>query len=332
MKKEGFSSIEFLITLFFLSALLLAFIFFIKTADLAIAKKTDSIKQRESIDRILQDIYSDLKSDTTPDADSKTDRIWRWNDIEIDGYKTYISSLSGRINLNMIGEDVLKESGLRLFFDDTDGITYICENRQNGKITYSYENLKEFITEDSFNKYFTLKGFANLNISDENIIGIICDTVTKSAYGNIINDKIKQTRKNRQYIQNDTELKMILGVYYDDIFPYVNIQPQINVNFIEEEILRALLSYPGFNLTNKNSRIDALISLRDSKELTEADICNILGISKNEELYYYLGCKTLFWQIDVIGKDSACSVIVGRSYETDSSGGVKYYVIEKKWL
>lgn len=332
MKNEGFSSLEYLITLIVLSILIAAFGIFLRTASIIINKKTDIINDRQNIDKILDEIFMDIKSDSASESDSKMDRVWKWNESEKDGYEIKITSLSGLINLNYLPSEILENSELKLFFDDAEAINFIRDYHKQGKMLYQYKELEDFITEEKFNKYFTFYGYANINTCDEEILKLIADGRTNSSYGNEIYNKARIIKENRQLIQNDIEFKMFLGINYDDMFPYINIRPSLNVNLIEEETLRALISYPGFKVKNISNAVNTVISLRESRKITEDDITNIFGISKNDELYYYLGCRTWVWQIDVTGKNTSCKVVLVRSYEDDAFGKTDYYILEKKWI
>lgn len=332
MKNEGFSSIEYLITLIVLVSIIAVFGIFLRTASITVKKTSTLVEDRKTIDDLLSKVYEDLKKDISPEADSRFDEVWKWNGYEHDGFSITISSLSGLINLNFIPEKKIYETGLKNYFENSEGITFIEKNRQQGTLLYSYDDIKEYITENMFNKYFTFRGFANINISDINSIKIISDNIIGSSYGNELYNKINILRENRQFIQNQTELKMFLGVNYDGIMPFINLNPQININFIDEEALKALLSYSGFNVDRINQKVATIVSLRQTGEIKESELCNILGISKSDELYYYLGCKTWLWQIDINGKNTSCSIILVRVPEEDSFGKTSFYIIEKKWL
>ena len=67
---------------------------------------------------------------------------------------------------------------------------------------------------------------------------------------------------------------------------YESLAAAINVNFIDEDCLYKLINYAGFELTSKKRKVDTLLSLREKRELTQEDIITILGITKNDELYY----------------------------------------------
>lgn len=328
---KGFSSLEFLITLFFLSLILIALGLFLRTADLTVKKHTANKNDKEIVDSVLTDIFNEIKNDSTPAADSDFDPVWKYNETEINGFHIRIRSLSSLLNLNFIEKDILLKTGLNKFFKSVDEIENLKNMIYNEGLVYSYEKLSDYITEENFNSTFTLYGYANYNVSEELPLKLFINDLTQSAYGDELINKRKAMKFNKQLVQNETELQMLCGIHYDDIFPYVNLNPSLNVNFMSEDCLKALLSYSGFNLSNATQKINNLIELRNNKEISQEELYEVLGISKSNELYYYLGCKTWMWQICLDNQRTSCSVVLARSPVENASGKTDIYLIEKKW-
>lgn len=328
-KKEAFSSLEFLVTLFVLLILTVGFSFFITTSHRNIEKKTLRFTEKEEIDLVLENIYKKIKEDNTPESDSRFDPIWKINDTHMNGYYVSIKSLSGKINLNYINPNIILNSGFKNLFENNS--ISLFNDLLNEKLLNSYDDIQDFISKETFDKYFTFYGYGNINTIKEKALGEIVNKITKVNFGNEIINRRKILFQKKQYFQKETEFSMFCGIYYDDISPYINSYPQINVQFIEEDALRCLIDSPAFRMNNWNQKVNSLISLRNTQEITKEDISFILGISKNDELYYYLGCNTWAWQIDVVGKNTSCQVILYRAIDDSSIKKPKFYLIEKKW-
>lgn len=330
-KREGFSSLECLIVLVVLCIILIAFCFFIKTVNISVSKKISSINEKKKIDVILDSIYEDIKNDVSSEGDSLFDSVWDRNNSTEDGYLITLESLSGKINLNFLDSKVLLESGLPSVFNDSKSIIEI-ENLRSERLLYSYEEIKDYISEENFSKYFSFYGFANINIMNATSLELLVNYLTDSFYGTELNQKRNILLANKQLIKTETEYNLFCGINYSEIFPYINLDAAINVNFIDEDCLYKLINYAGFELTSKKRKVDTLLSLREKRELTQEDIITILGITKNDELYYYLGSKTWFWKISIQGKTQDCHVILCRSVEKTSELKPKFYIIEKRWI
>ena len=330
-KREGFSSLECLIVLVVLCIILIAFCFFIKTVNISVSKKISSINEKKKIDVILDSIYEDIKNDVSSEGDSLFDSVWDRNNSTEDGYLITLESLSGKINLNFLDSKVLLESGLPSVFNDSKSIIEI-ETLRSERLLYSYEEIKDYISEENFSKYFSFYGFANINIMNATSLELLVNYLTDSFYGTELNQKRNILLANKQLIKTETEYNLFCGINYSEIFPYINLDAAINVNFIDEDCLYKLINYASFELTSKKRKVDTLLSLREKRELTQEDIITILGITKNDELYYYLGSKTWFWKISIQGKTQDCHVILCRSVEKTSELKPKFYIIEKRWI
>ena len=329
---KAFSSLEFIVTLFFLSLILIALGIFLRVSDITISKRTQDKSDKEKIDTVLNSIFEEIKKDHTPNVDSKMDSVWKFNDSNIDGFDISIKSLSGLINLNYIPKEILANTILISAFDVPESIDKIKSIIEENGMINSYEEISDLISEDKFNENFTLYGCSNFNVADEVPLSFIGNNLTNSYFGDELVNKRKSLRNNKQYIQSQTEFNMLCGIHFDDINPYININPTLNVNFMNEELLKSFLTYPQFKLSNALQKANTIISLRESKEITQEELISILGIQKNNDLYYYIGSKTWFWQITISGKNTSCNVILARDPEEGTLGEPKFYLIEKRWI
>ncbi len=330
-QSKGFSSLEFIITLFFLSLIVIALGIFLRTSDLTVKKQISKENDYKEIDKILNKIYEEIKKDTTPSVDSLLDPVWKLNDTEIDGYKVSIQSLSSLVDLNFINKNLLIQSNLKEAFNSPEDANTVSEILSQEGPVYSYERIKDFISEENFNQYFTFYGFANFNIADENVLANLANSMTTYFFGDELIEKRKIYQMHGNLLQNETELNLLCGIYYDNLYPFVNLNPVMNINFISEDCLKTLLGFKDFKLSNINQKVNNIISLRQNSEITEENICAILGITKSDKLYYYLGCKTWMWQIKISGKKTSCNVILARAPEDDIQGHPRFYLIEKNW-
>lgn len=334
-KNEGFTSLEFLISLIFISALLIVFCFFSQTISSTINKKINKGNDKEEIDLLITQVIEEIKMDGTPDVDSKIDTIWHLNENNSNGYKITIRSLSGLIDLNYINPEIILQTSISSLFENTELFQYLEKYKNEGNLFSSYEQLKDFISEENFNKYFTFYSFPNMNTADSKGLEILLNKITSSSKGTDFINRRNILKSNKQMIQNETEYNLFAGIIYDEITPYVNIKPTLNIHFIDESLLRGLLSYQKFEIKEINQKVNTFLSLREYSEIKQNDICNILGISKADELYYYLGCRTWFWEIYIDGYrngKSSCKCIIARAFEENSSDDSIFYIVEKKWL
>ena len=93
---------------------------------------------------------------------------------------------------------------------------------------------------------------------------------------------------------------------------------------MDAEFIASLVNLKRFGLVNSNQKVSELISYRNKETLDKESICNILGITNNNELYYYLGCKTYFWDVIVSCNNVICKFRIFRNED-------QLYLINKRW-
>ncbi len=206
---NGFSSLEFIVTLFFLSLILIALGIFLRVSDLTISKRTQGKSDKEQIDNVLNSIFEEIKKDHTPNVDSKMDSVWKLNDTNVDGFDISIKSLSGLINLNYVPKDILVNTNLVSAFDSTESIEKIKNLIEENGMINSYEEISDLISEEKFNENFTLNGYLNFNVTDEIPLAFIGNNITNSYFGDELANKRKSLRNNKQFIQSETEFNML---------------------------------------------------------------------------------------------------------------------------
>lgn len=81
----------------------------------------------------------------------------------------------------------------------------------------------------------------------------------------------------------------------EELFPLVNYFPVMNIHFISEELIKALLS--ALEITNSSNRAEVLFRTAQERPLQDEDIIKMLGVKKNHPAIHLLGVKTAFWKI-----------------------------------
>ena len=154
--KNGFSSIEVLVTLFFLAALFSVYSFYLRSSNLLIKKAENKFEDRKKIENIASILIEEIKKDLTPEADSRTDKIWDWNGTEYDGCKISLRSLSGLLDLNFLPEKIYLSDFAGQLFSTPDYIQYIHDERSSGNLFFSYSDLQSIISRKNFDTFLQL--------------------------------------------------------------------------------------------------------------------------------------------------------------------------------
>lgn len=331
---DGFSSIEFLIALVFLSVLAAAAGYTIKTAGLAAGRRTAAADARALIEKVLDAAAEDLKDDPTPLSDSRFDAFWQWNGRTENGCSVKLRSLSSSLNPNFLRTGVYEKTDLRNLFLPGKNAQQLLQYREDNGLLFTFSDCKDFFSEETYNAYFSPYGWANINITDEFAVRQLVAALTGAdSDGEMFRQKVRTLLADKQILQTEDEFKMFCGISYDKIYPYINTEPAMNVQFVEPDVLRSILSDADYNLAGAVQKTKQLLALRESRELTEDDIVNVLGIDRTNRLYYFFGTITWFWQIEAENDDAACTEIICRMPPSgmNSQAPAEWYVVEKKW-
>ena len=74
--------------------------------------------------------------------------------------------------------------------------------------------------------------------------------------------------KNKQLIQTEIDFEFIAGVLYEKITPLITLQPQMNIHFIDKNVLEALLSYKPYNVKSWKNKEARLLEMRETQEIS----------------------------------------------------------------
>lgn len=321
-KQNGFSSLEVLVTLFVLSLLLIAFLYIFSFYQLSVTKEKLKNDSKTNIENTFSSLIQTFKEKVNPECDGPNDEVYQITTDDKTECEIQIKPLSHLIDLNFLPSDFYTTEYFLSLLKENTAPTFIQETRKNGTLITSYSDIEEFIEEEKFNESITIHSTANINIVDEDSLNTLCTLY--DVQSDIVN-KRKSLIKNKQFVSTETEALLAYGITYQFFYPYVNVQPILNVNFIDENFLKALVTLPRFKLASAEKKCNNLIAIRNANTVNTETICNTFGITKSHELYYYLGCNTYFWEILISNKSVSCKYLV---FKDDKN----FYLLGKKWL
>ena len=318
---EGFSSLEVLITLIVLSFLIIAFSYFLSFQKLKIIKYKKELEIKKQIDSCFTEFIQEFKEKLNPDFDGPNDEIYKYKPDSKYKCELIIRPLSGLVELNYLPvEFYSKPYFISLLNKDADS-SFIIEFRNQNKLITSYTDVSEFISKDAFEK-MSLYSMININTVEENSLATLC-----SAYDcmpDFYNKRLSLSI-NKQYMKNETEASLFFGLDYEKLKPFITVEAPININFTDPDFINSLLSLARFKLTNYEQKCSSLFNECNERTVDKETICNTLGISINDELYYYIGCKTYFWEILITLNNVKCNYVLFRN-------GNDLYLLKKQWL
>lgn len=289
------SSVLAIIFIFLLTMVALSYSSNLLILKKGIEKSNQEAKQLLSNKNYLTIIPYVLDNYKDKDYDTIYTQLKRYNSRYI---TVELVELSSKINPNFVDFTLFKDPPLskllRSNYTWKDLYKYRLKNGLLADISGYYEFFEDEI--DILTSY----NLPNINNASDEALEMLYVLHTQDeskAYS--LRDSIIKNRTNKKLI-DDSNFNSFLATYSDSIKRVVTTVPTWNVNYINEKILRAILSkkYEGEHLTNHVTKIRALLLMRDNEYIDDAKLKYNLYPKKSEQtVLSYLGTRTTFWQI-----------------------------------
>jgi hypothetical protein len=299
----GYASLVFLFALFFCSALALGAAAHISSALSLMNHEKNETLAKKALEGLLHEALGDLLSDPSPEANGVDDPFWGWNGRRTRGHRVAIVPLSDRINPNLTRKNLFEKTRLALLFRPGQNADKLQQFREDTGLHFEREGFDDFFEEEIFEKYFSLYGWANINLVDEFAARQLASSLTGDpAQGEAFRDTIRLLLTERRILGREA-LPLVLGASRTELWPFVNAEPLMNVNFVEPLILEELLAYGEYGIRRPEERCAEILSRRERESIGAEDLRSILGIDKSNPLAHYLGSITWFWEITITAED-----------------------------
>jgi hypothetical protein len=309
---SGFVSVQFLFILMFISTLIMGIAVYsysyIQTTARALRK---NMVYRE-IEGIVRDIIADMYADPSPDINSFEDPFWTWNGKSLNDYRIVIIPLSDRLNLNYVRKNIFEKTNAGMWLNPGRTAAELQQFREDNGMSLSTGFYNFFFDKEIMQKFFSCYGWANINLIDEFSAEKLALSLTGSEQTAEQIRRIVQTLLINQQPAGRTTMHTLFGIHYDEVFPFINTESLINVNYAEPALLRILISYPDYGVKYPDARCDELLVRRSVAGLGTDEIFNILGIDSANPLAFYLGSITWFWEITITNERDTYRVVICR--------------------
>lgn len=295
---------------------------------LLIEKKTIAgTTEMEAVSRVLLSFTETLEADDTPESDTPQDDVWEKNETEEEGFKIGLRSASSAVNPNYARTNLFDKTGLSRHFKSGTNAQGLQQYRDERGLSAAFSHYEDFFGKDTFNAFFTTYGFANINLLDEFAAEKLGTALTGTAEGGMrLRALIQKILSERRVITREN-LEQTLGTDYPELYPYVNAEPEMNVNFAREETLNDILAYPDYGIENPEARANLIVAMRDSSGVTRSDLDSILGVDATHRLYHHFGCVTWFWEITLESEAASYRAIVSRLPAKDADEKTEFRII-----
>ncbi|MDR0597726.1 MAG: hypothetical protein LBG14_04390 [Treponema sp.] len=298
-RDAGYASLVFLFALFLCSALALGAAAHISSA-LSLAKhEKDETLIRKAMNGLLDEVIVSLMSDPSPDVNDAGDPLWLWNGRRAKGYRVAIDPHSDRINLNFARKNIFEKTRLELLFRPGKNADELQQFREDTGLRLAGEGFADFFEEGIFKRFFSTYGWANINLIDEFAARQLGTSLTGDpARGEAFRETVRLLLREGRIVGPEA-LPSVLGASRAELYPFVNAEPLMNINFVDPLILEELLSYGEYGIKRPEEGLAEILSRREKEGISAADLRSILGMSQSNPLAHYFGSITWFWEITI---------------------------------
>lgn len=231
------------------------------------------------------------------------------------GYQITVRDISSGFNMNWLRKNIITRGGLHRYLIQGKNADELQQYRIDHGFSHNMDHYADYFDPDFLKKYATCYGYWNVNVADEFSLEKIFDIRTDVAGGG---DRFRTSlhEEIQSAVMLDAEaLKEKItqaGGRFGDLWPVINTEAAINVNFAPEFVLETLLAYEDFGVVDPDRTMAAIRSMREngdgiSPEEIEEIICLKepdpedveAGREPDRRIFEYLGCTTWFWEITV---------------------------------
>jgi hypothetical protein len=252
---------------------------------------------------LLEGVVAALAADPTPEVSSFDDPVWSFHGRMGKNYLITIEAESDRLNPNFIRKDVFENTALSVLLKPGVSAADAQKFREELGLSLAPDAYTALFNDADYRQYFSGYGWANINLLDEAAAQSLALSLTGSAHDAAeLRDVIEWLLMDRQLVDR-AALSNTLDTQYDQLFPFVNAEPLMNVNFIDPFILRALVACPDYGVSSPDIRCEKLLKLRESQSVDTETLLAVLGIGHDNLLSYYLGSVTWFWRVTFTSED-----------------------------
>jgi hypothetical protein len=307
---------------------------------------TTKEKFKVQTDRGFQDtLYvaiSDIIENEGPESDSYFDlyaddyNYNKNNDLLVkdsNGYKVSIREHSGKLSLNVMHWNLIKNTKLGSLFKPGVSEYAFKDFQAEHGFLYDIDDFDGLFNSQDDKRHFTVYGYANFNICPDNAFFEIGTARCMNAATGESIKSISDQFRSRLKLAEKSDFNMRVYTSYPEVYPMLNLEPVLNINFATEAIIRAICSYPygEHKIPNNQNIAEKLISLRNTREILPDELEKLIPTQKEypaqKRIFQYFGTLTWFWEIIIEKDNHSAHALLARIPEHDSDN-TSYRLVE----
>lgn len=272
----------------------------------------------EAMDGALTRILNDM-NDKMGQAPDREQLVWKLKDI------------SSRLPVNWVHPKLLDQDDLSFIFRDGAGSEMFRDMRaESGPIVDIQPHYTDLFSQDALGTLVTAYAPANINVSYPDSIRQLAELRSgDSSFADQLFEQIQEGLTEKT-VWKERDMPRLLSPYGEELQGLVTTKGTMNVNYIPEEILRAVLYYPYGNESIAEFRraYDEILTLRERQSVDNMLLKDMLSLEEvtedhplAERVLGYLGDRTWFWMFTLESGDLSLEILFVRlGMETDKDG------------
>ena len=311
-REAGSAGVQFLVVLFFVAAAAGGAAAVLAGTYSYQRRSDDAYRTRKTLEEAAGKVIAALGKDPTPDSDGSGDPVWELDGAELDGIRLDLRDLSSGLNANFVRKGVFEKTGLARLLAPGKTAADLQQYREDAGLSPFPGHYDSFFTAEALDASVVGYGWANVNVCDEFALRSLCAAITGSeSIAETLHAKVRAALADRRILA-PADLPGFFGIDFDALYPAINAEPAMNVNFVSPTVLRQLFSYPDYALPDAEAKAEAVLAERERGEIDGPRLRELLAVEDNHPLLHYFGTVTWFWEITAQRAGSRLTTVAAR--------------------
>lgn len=274
-----------------------------------------------------------LAEDPTPEADDPGDPVMAARGVRADGIALDVRDLSSALNANFVRKGVFEKTDLGRLFGLGKSPDQLQQQREDEGLAADPEAYSLFFSRQALDSAVSVYGWANVNTADEFALRALYRAAVGPAGADAFHAKVQDLLKQRRTLKRE-ELDLFLGADRDALFPLINAEPSMNVNYVDPFVLRQLFLLPDFELAGAAEKAEQVLAAREAGGLDPDKFAAILDCPADHPLLQYFGCVTWFRLLRAERGGRAVELVAARYPEAGPAASPvpRYAIVERRRL
>lgn len=285
------------------------------------AREAEASALRSALIAAIGAAVAALESDSSPESDSPLDAAYSIRSLE--GIPITISEASSALNPNWLRKGLLEDTSLSSLLKPGTSPADLQQYREDEGLSQDLGHYADFFSGDEAMALVSTYSYPCIGACDEFALRRLClDATGDSLAADALLGAAQAQLKTGKAI-DEAGLRGLLGLRYDALSTVVTAQAQMNVNFLPEKILKAVVGYSAWGIPDADKKWQAIALSRESSPISKELLLSVLKLKADHPVFAYLGTRSFFWRIEAESEGLRMEAIAARALPFDQAAPEK---------